>query len=142
MEPKDLEAQYKSLWMEIEKLKATSEIDFSKYVRKGDRVIAIMWNNMLKSFSYWTISYDNVGRVNYDKTPKYTITKLSELKEDDVFIRKDDIRIMALGDFKIFSWVDRMWSYICQFLIDVDWIEIIDRFYENTDWEVYKFLRD
>lgn len=142
MELKDLEAQYKALWEEIEKLKS-DKIDFSKYVRVDCEVIAIMWNKMLKTFDDWDIKYNNWGRNDFTTSSKYTLTTLSELKVGDVFIRKQDVKNMVLGDFCIFMWEDRVWYYIFQFLENTEWIEVINReCYKDSKLEVYKFLRD
>lgn len=139
MELKDLEMQYKALWLQIEKLKATPEIDFSKYIRIFDEIIAIMWNKMLKNLD-WRISYDNDYREDYNKTPKYTLTKLSELEVGDVFIAKDYIEDMGIENFRIFMWQTKD-RYITQYLDSDGLIEYINWDYLN-DCEVYKFLRD
>lgn len=139
MELKDLEMQYKALWEEIEKLKAT-QIDFSEYVKKEQRTIAINWNKLLISNPDWTIYYWS-SPIVFSETPKYTLTTLSELKEGDVFIKKEYVKNMALEDFCIFVWKDDNWYYVGQYLNNPCWIELIE-WRTLLDWEVYKFLRD
>lgn len=144
MELKDLEMQYKALWEEIEKLKGVAlSIDFSKYVRKSiiSNTIAINWNKMLKVYTDLTIAYDNIWTESFSEIPKCTLTTLSELKEGDVFIRKEDVKNMGISDFNIFVWDVENWDYMVQYLCNFKWKEYISGWIRK-DCEVYKFLRD
>ena len=137
-------AQIEQIKKQIEEMEKENKvkIDFSKYIGKLGDNIAIKWDKMLKSYSNWDISHNDSYRKDYNEKPKYTLTTLSELKEGDVFIRKNDVGNIKLENFSIFVWNGNGWEYMCQYLKISCWMEVIDWHYNYNNHEVYKFLRD
>jgi len=114
----ELENKYKEMWEEIEKLKKKEEkIDFSKFVGRCAKHLAIKWKKLLKSYieedfnNEVGIGYDDFWSVWYVDSLNYEHTTLSELKYWDVFILEKHVEYAITNNFKIFNWIDDDWDY-------------------------------
>ena len=136
---------------QIKEYESKPEYDFSEFVGRWWRGLAIKWDKMLKSYKFGgegliTIDYNNTFRTNFDDKLSYTERKLSELEYWDLFITVVSAKVIDLNMsyFEYFLWAGKKIStniYHSQYIRSNDGIEAMD-IITRKDTEVIKINRD